>query len=49
MPFRVTVGRRGLADGTVEVTRRATGETVKVVIGDVVAHLRDALAACGDR
>jgi prolyl-tRNA synthetase len=49
MPFRVTVGRRGLADGTVELTRRATGETVKVVIGDVVAHLRDALAACGDR
>jgi prolyl-tRNA synthetase len=45
IPFRVTVGKRGLADSTVEVTRRATGETVKVAIGDVVAHLRDVLAS----
>jgi prolyl-tRNA synthetase len=45
IPFRVTVGKRGLADGTVEVTTRATGETVKVAIGDIVAHLRDALAS----
>jgi len=44
IPFRVTVGKRGLADSTVEVTERATGETVKVAIGDVVAHLRGALA-----
>ena len=44
IPFRVTVGKRGLADSTVEVTERATGETVKVPIGDVVAHLRGALA-----
>ena len=44
IPFRVTVGKRGLADSTVEVTERATGETVKVAIGDVVAHLRSALA-----
>jgi prolyl-tRNA synthetase len=43
IPFRVTVGKRGLADGTVEVTRRETGETTKVKLGDVVAHLRDAL------
>jgi prolyl-tRNA synthetase len=45
IPFRVTVGKRGLADGTVEVTRRETGETVKVGLGDVVAHLREALSA----
>jgi len=45
IPFRVTVGKRGLADGTVEVTRRDTGETVKVGLGDVAAHLRDALAS----
>jgi len=45
IPFRVTVGKRGLAEGTVEVTTRATGETVKVAIGDIVAHLRDALAS----
>jgi prolyl-tRNA synthetase len=43
IPFRVTVGKRGLADSTVEVTTRATGETVKVGLGEVVAHLRDAL------
>jgi prolyl-tRNA synthetase len=45
IPFRVTVGKRGLADSTVEVFTRATGETVKVAVGDVVAHLRDALAS----
>jgi len=45
IPFRVTVGKRGLADGTVELTTRATGETVKVGLGDVVAHLRGALAS----
>jgi prolyl-tRNA synthetase len=45
IPFRVTVGKRGLADSTVEVTTRATGETVKVAIGDIVAHLRDTLAS----
>jgi prolyl-tRNA synthetase len=45
IPLRVTVGRRGLAEGVVEVTRRATGETVKVGLGDVVPHIREALAA----
>ena len=45
IPFRVTVGKRGLADGTVEVTTRATGETVKIAVGNVVAHLRGALAS----
>ena len=45
IPFRVTVGSRGLADSTVEVTTRATGETVKVAVADVVAHLTDALAS----
>jgi prolyl-tRNA synthetase len=45
IPFRVTVGKRGLADSTVEVLTRATGETVKVAVGDVVAHLRDALGS----
>ncbi len=44
IPLRVTVGKRGLADSTVEVTTRATGETVKVALGDIVGHLRDALA-----
>jgi prolyl-tRNA synthetase len=45
IPLRVTVGRRGLAEGVVEVTRRATGETVKVGLGDILPHIREALAA----
>ncbi len=45
IPFRVTVGKRGLAESVVEVTTRATGETVKVGTGDVLAYLRDAIAA----
>jgi prolyl-tRNA synthetase len=45
IPLRVTVGKRGLASGTVEITRRATGETVSVALGDVLVQVRDALAA----
>ena len=45
IPFRVSVGKRGLADSSVEVTTRATGETVKVPIGNIVAHLRNAVAS----
>ncbi len=44
IPVRVTVGKRGLAEGSVEITRRATGETVKVAVADALAHVRDALA-----
>ena len=44
IPLRVTVGKRGLAEGVVEVTKRASGETVKVGLGDVVPHVREALA-----
>jgi prolyl-tRNA synthetase len=45
IPLRVTVGKRGLAEGVVEVTKRATGEMVKVGFGDVLPHVREALAA----
>ena len=45
IPLRVTVGKRGLAEGAVELTRRATGETVKVPIGEVLPQVREALAA----
>ncbi|HEV8275255.1 MAG TPA: proline--tRNA ligase [Streptosporangiaceae bacterium] len=45
IPLRVTVGKRGLAEGVVEVTKRATGETVKAALGDVLPHVREALAA----
>ncbi len=43
IPLRVTVGKRGLAEGVVEVTRRATGETVKVPIGEILPHVQAAL------
>ncbi|WP_021595409.1 proline--tRNA ligase [Actinomadura welshii] len=45
IPFRVTVGRRGLAEGVAEVTVRATGETSKIALDSVVAHVRALLDA----
>ncbi|MEV1006311.1 proline--tRNA ligase [Streptomyces sp. NPDC049881] len=45
IPYRVTVGARGLADGTVEVTTRATGETLSVPVAGVVEHVRKLLSA----
>ncbi len=39
IPYRVTVGKRGLAEGTVEITTRATGETRKVPVAGVTAEL----------
>jgi prolyl-tRNA synthetase len=47
IPFRVTVGSRGLAEGVVEVTDRKSGETVKVPLADVVAHLHRLLETAG--
>ncbi|MEU5882752.1 proline--tRNA ligase [Spirillospora sp. NPDC047279] len=44
IPYRITVGRRGLAEGVVEVTTRATGETVKVAPAEVVAHVETLLS-----
>lgn len=43
IPLRVTVGRR-LAEGLVELTERATGETVEVGVEDVVPRVRAAAA-----
>ena len=43
VPYRVTVGKRGLAEGTVEITTRATGETTKVSVPEAVPHLRSRL------
>ena len=45
IPLRVTVGKRGLAEGVAEVTRRATGETVKVPLGEILPRVREALSA----
>jgi prolyl-tRNA synthetase len=45
IPVRVTVGRRGLAEGKVEVTIRATGETKQVAIQDMLTGTESAIAA----
>jgi prolyl-tRNA synthetase len=44
IPFRVTVGPRGLESGTVEVTRREGLETREVALGDVVEELASLVA-----
>jgi prolyl-tRNA synthetase len=44
IPFRVTVGKRGLASGSAELTNRATGSTVQVPLDEVPAAVREALA-----
>jgi prolyl-tRNA synthetase len=44
IPFRVTIGRRGLAAGTAELTDRATGATVAVPLADLAQHVREAIA-----
>jgi prolyl-tRNA synthetase len=44
IPFRVTIGKRGVAAGTAEVTDRATGETVEVPFDQIVKHVSEAVA-----
>jgi prolyl-tRNA synthetase len=44
IPFRVTIGKRGLASGTAELTDRATGETVSIPLDDIAKHVREAVA-----
>jgi prolyl-tRNA synthetase len=41
IPLRITIGKRGLASGTAEVTERATGETVAVPFDDVPEYVRE--------
>jgi prolyl-tRNA synthetase len=43
IPFRISVGPRDLADGVVEITRRATGEKERVPVGTVVEQVRGLL------
>jgi prolyl-tRNA synthetase len=45
IPFRITIGKRGLATGTAELTDRATGETVTVPLDGLAKHVREAIAA----
>jgi prolyl-tRNA synthetase len=46
-PFRVTVGARDLARGTVELTRRATGERQAVGADEVAGRVLELLGAGG--
>ena len=44
IPLRVTVGKRSLAAGAVELTDRATGSTIQLPLGDLAQHVREAIA-----
>ena len=41
IPYRITVGPRGLDEGIVEVTNRASGETEKLPLGAAAAGVAD--------
>jgi prolyl-tRNA synthetase len=43
IPLRITVGKRSLADGVVELTDRASGQTERVPIDEVVERIRKAV------
>ncbi len=45
IPFRIMVGARGLADGVAEITERATGETERVPLDEVVERVWKAIDA----
>ncbi|GAA1784776.1 proline--tRNA ligase [Actinomadura chokoriensis] len=44
IPYRVTIGRRSLAEGAAEISVRATGETSAVGLAEVTAHIESLLA-----
>jgi len=44
IPFRITIGKRGLAGGTAELTDRGTGETTQVPLDDLVKHVQEAIS-----
>ncbi|MCX4746042.1 proline--tRNA ligase [Kitasatospora sp. NBC_01287] len=45
IPLRITVGKRGLAEGVVELTSRATGETERVPVAEAAQRVRQVLGA----
>jgi prolyl-tRNA synthetase len=45
IPCRVSVGRRDLAEGTVEITSRATGEKERVPVEQAVSYVQEFLSA----
>jgi prolyl-tRNA synthetase len=48
IPLRVTVGTRGLAQGTVELTERATGHTERIPVGEVAGVVRTRVTGGAD-
>jgi prolyl-tRNA synthetase len=46
IPIRVTVGKKGMAEGIVEVKRRRGGELEKVKLGEAAGRVR---ALCAER
>ena len=40
IPFRITVGPRGLADGEVEFVARAGGDATQIALNDVAGHVK---------
>ena len=44
IPFRISVGTRDLAEGVVEITKRANGEKERVAVGEAVSWVRRAIA-----
>lgn len=45
VPYRITVGPRGLASGTVELVERRTGEKTELAVDAVVANVADRVAS----
>lgn len=45
VPYRITVAARGLAEGTVEFTDRATGHTERIPLSGAIAHVTAAVRA----
>jgi prolyl-tRNA synthetase len=45
IPFRITIGKRGVAAGTAELTTRATGETTTIPLEEIAKHVTEAIAA----
>ena len=48
IPLRITVGARGLQDGTVELKIRTSGKQTTLALGEVVPALRQLIAAADD-
>ena len=45
IPYRVTVGPRGLADGVVEITERRSGAAETVPVAEATAHVVEKVVA----